>query len=295
MESRLTIVIPCYNEEVNVSAFFPEVLTFARERNFQVIAVDDGSSDQTPRRLADLARQNDHLQVVNHKCNRGYGAAIKTGLRAVNTPFAITIDADGQHRLADVEKCFEHIQATDADLVVGSRTNSVSGGYRSIGKWVIRAFASSLLELPVRDLNSGMKCYRISETLPYLDLCPNTMAFSDVILLLMVNDRALVSEVDIEVAPRVAGKSTIATRTALVTLAEILNLAILLRPLTTFFRIGLVSLLLGIGWGTFTYLRSRTITSAAVMLVMLGVLSFVLGLFGEQLSQLRKHLARLKR
>ena len=290
--SALTIVVPCYNEGENIPVFFPKLLKFAAESDCRVIAVDDGSRDRTRELLDKFAADDPRLSVVRHKLNRGYGAAIKSGLRAVETEYAITIDADGQHRLEDVEKCFCHIRETDADLVVGVRTNNASGGYRTIGKWVIRAFAATLLKLPVRDLNSGMKCYRMSETAPYLELCPDTMAFSDVILLLMVNDRKLVSEVDIEVAPRIAGKSTISTRTAFVTLAEILNLAILLRPLTTFFRIGLIFLLLGLGWGVFVYVKSRTFTSLAAMMIMLGVLNFVLGLFGEQLAQIRKRLAK---
>lgn len=290
--SSLTIVIPCYNEGDNIPVFFPKLLAFAAESNCRIIAVDDGSRDNTRELLERFEADDPRLSVIRHKLNRGYGAAIKSGLRAAGTEFAITVDADGQHRLEDVEKCFAEIVRSNADLVVGARSNNASGGYRTFGKWLIRTFASTLLELPVRDLNSGMKCYRMSETAPYLELCPDTMAFSDVMLLLMVNDRKLVSEVDIEVAPRIAGQSTISTRTALVTLAEILNLAILLRPLTTFFRIGLLFVLLGGGWGVFTYVRSHTITSAAVMLMMLGMLSFIMGLLGEQLSQIRKHLAR---
>ena len=213
-------------------------------------------------------------------------------MKAVKTEFAITIDSDGQHRLEDVLKCFEEIKKSNADLVVGSRQNNQSGGYRTIGKWIIRKFAGSLLTLPVKDLNSGMKCYRISETMDYLDLCPDTMAFSDIILLLMVNDRKLVTEVPIIIEPRTAGKSTIGTKTAIITMTEILNLAVLLRPLTTFFRSGIIFLLLGIGWGTFTYVRSSVITSASVMMIMLGVLSFMLGLLCEQLSQIRRNQAK---
>ena len=289
--SSLTVVVPCYNEEDNIPVFFPKLLAFASGNNCRVIAVDDGSADRTRELLLRFKDSHPRLEVVCHKLNRGYGAAIKSGLRAVTTEYAVTVDADGQHRTEDVEKCFTHICETGADLVVGVRSNNASGSYRALGKWVIRAFAGTLLKLPVRDLNSGMKCYRMSETAAYLDLCPDTMAFSDVILLLMVNDRKLVRQVDIEVMPRTAGKSTISARTALVTLAEILNLAILLRPLTTFFRLGSIFCLLGIGWGIGTYIRSRTITSAAVMLIILGMLGFMQGLLCEQLSQLRRSIA----
>ena len=295
MDSSLSIVVPCYNEAENIPGFFPGLLSFAGERGYRVVAVNDGSSDKTLEILTRLKETAPHLDVISHKLNRGYGAAIKTGLHAVETEYAITIDADGQHRLEDVDKCFRAIVETDSDLVVGARANNASGMYRSLGKWGIRMFASMLFELPVKDLNSGMKCYRMSETVSYLDLCPDTMAFSDVILLLMVNDRKLVSQVDIEVLPRSAGTSVIGTRTALVTLAEILNLAILLRPLTVFFRLGVTFVLLGLAWGTFIYIKSRTITSAAVMMITLGGLSFILGLLGEQLAQIRKTLAKPKR
>ena len=292
MDPSLSIVVPCYNEAENIPVVFPQLLEFAKERDWRVIAVDDGSRDETRALLLKMKESEPHLDVVCHKLNRGYGAATKTGLRAVKTEYAITIDADGQHRLEDVEKCYRRIVETDADLVVGERVNNESGGYRSLGKWVIRTFASMLLSLPVRDLNSGMKCYRMSEAVSYLDLCPDTMAFSDVILLLMVNDRKLVSRTEIEVAPRLAGKSTIGTRTALVTLAEILNLAILLRPMTTFCRIALTFAIPGLAWGIFIYCKSRTITSASVMMILLGAVSFILGLLGEQLAQIRKTLAK---
>ena len=293
MNSQLTIVIPCYNEQENIPVFFPELLKRAAAESWQVIAVNDGSSDRTAETLAAFA-DSPGFKVINHKCNKGYGGAIKTGLFAVETEFAITIDADGQHKLEDVKRCFEHIIATDADMVVGARTNNESGLYRSLGKQIIRLFASSLLKLPVKDLNSGMKCYRMAETRPYLSLCPDSMAYSDVILLLLVNDRKLVNEIPITVAPRTAGVSTIGSKTALITIAEILNLAILLRPITTFFRLGVLFILIGVVWSIFTYIRSTTVTSAGIFFLIFGLLCFALGLLGEQLTQIRRALAKLK-
>lgn len=292
MIEQLTIVLPCYNEQENIPRFFPELLPFAEEHHFKVIAVNDGSQDETLKLLRQFEEKFSCLQVLSHKINRGYGGAIKTGLFAADTPFAITIDADGQHRLQDVLSCFECIKEHNADLVVGARQNNQSGAYRSLGKWMIRTFASSLLTLPVQDLNSGMKCYQMSETVNYLDLCPDTMAFSDVILLLMVNDRKLVIETPIMVEARTAGESTIGTHTALVTFAEILNLAVLLRPLTTFLRLGICFLLAGTGWSIFTYCKSTTLSPAAVMLMIFGFFCFALGLLGEQLCRIRMHLAR---
>lgn len=292
MQELLTIVLPCYNEAENIPSFFPELLTFAQKNNFLVIAVNDGSSDGTAELLAEFANKYPCFTVVTHKLNCGYGAALKTGLLTVKTGFAITIDADGQHRLSDVVKCFECMQDTNADMIVGSRQNNQSGTCRTLGKILIKLFAKSLLKLPVKDLNSGMKCYRMSEAREYLSLCPDTMAFSDVVLLLMANDRKLVLETPIEVLARTTGKSTIGLKSAINTFSEILNLAVLLRPMTTFFRAGLIFVLLGFGWGIFTYVRSTTITPAGVMMIVFGFMCFALGLIGEQLTKIRKMLAK---
>ena len=115
--SLLTIVIPCYNEEENIPVFFPELLKFAKEHDFKVIAVNDGSKDATAQELEKFSGE-ECLQVLTHKCNRGYGGAIKSGLHAVKTEYAITIDSDGQHRLEDVLACLEKIQQSNADMVV---------------------------------------------------------------------------------------------------------------------------------------------------------------------------------
>ena len=288
---KLTIVVPCYNEEENIPVFFPKLLAFAEENNYQVIAVNDGSHDNTASELQKFAGM-EHFTVLRHKVNKGYGAAIKTGLQAVETDFAITIDSDGQHILEDIRKCFDYMVETDSDLVVGARKNNESGKIRTAGKFLIKLFARSLLKLPISDLNSGMKCYRMQETRQYLELCPDTMAFSDVILLLMVNDRKLVCEIPIEILARTAGKSTINIKTAVVTVAEILNLSILLRPMTTFLRIGLAFFAAGIAWGIYTYIRSRTITSASAVLIILSAFCLFFALLGEQISQIRKSLAK---
>lgn len=293
-QELLTIVVPCYNEEKNIPVFFPKLLAFAKENNYRIIAVNDGSSDSTAEKLREYTDAPNYT-VLTHKVNKGYGAAIKTGIGAVQTEFAITIDSDGQHRLEDVKRCMDFMLEKDADLVVGARKNNGSGNYRALGKLLIRMFARSLLELPISDLNSGMKCYRVDETLQYLELCPDTMAFSDVILLLMVNDRKLVTEIPIEVAPRVAGKSTIGTKTAFVTLAEILNLSILLRPMTTFIRLGLFFFIIGAAWCVYTYINSRMISSIAVAMILLSAICCVFALLGEQISQIRKSLAKKDR
>ena len=109
--SLLTIVIPCYNEEENIPRFFPELQKFVHKHGFQVIAVNDGSRDKTAEKLAEFA-EDPAFTIISHKCNKGYGGALKTGLKAVKSEFAITIDSDGQHRLEDVLQLLEAVRSS---------------------------------------------------------------------------------------------------------------------------------------------------------------------------------------
>lgn len=285
-EPELTIVIPCYNEAANIPCVLPQILAHCEAMNYLLIVVNDGSRDGSRELLERY--HSPRCKILNHKCNRGYGGALKTGLAAARTRWAITIDSDGQHRLEDVDRLFAAARESDSDLVVGARPQSSSGFYRSSGKTLIRLFTALLLKLPVSDLNSGMKLYLMPVARPYLALCPNCMAFSDVVLLLMVNDNKLVTEVPITVEARLGGSSTIGVHTAVETLVEIVNITMLLKPLKLFSMLGALFCLTGFGWGVTTYCFSRTITPIGSMMFLCGIIFFVLGLLAEQLAEMRR-------
>src|SRR3954464_6480061 len=102
MNNDLTIVIPAYNEAASIPQVLPSVLKFCEEKNCYVIVVNDGSGDNSKAELEKFS-SNLRFKVLHNKLNKGYGGAIKTGLLQVNTTYTITIDADGQHYLEDVE------------------------------------------------------------------------------------------------------------------------------------------------------------------------------------------------
>ena len=147
----------------------------------------------------------------------------------------MTMDADGQHDLGDIDSLFRFALEKDADLVVGKRSKGIhSGLYRNIGKWLIRRFATLLMPIHISDLNSGFKLYRTGLVQRYLSICPDSMAFSDVITLIFIKKRHLVLECPISINQRATGKSTITTFTAIQTIMEIINIAMLFNPLRIF-------------------------------------------------------------
>jgi glycosyltransferase involved in cell wall biosynthesis len=286
-ESLLTIVIPLYNEAQNLPSFAKTALEFCRARNWQIIFVNDGSNDDTKRILNELDTEP-YVRIVHHKVNRGYGGALKTGIRHVTTPYLITMDGDGQHHLEDAEHLFQFAIAQDADMVVGKREGvGASSIYRTLGKFLIRSFARILMPLPIHDLNSGFKLYRTELARRYITVCPDTMAFSDVITLVFLSEKNLVLEHPIRVSPRKHGQSTINTFTAFETVMQVLNITLMFNPLSVFLPISVLCILAGLGWGIPIVLLGRGVSVGAMLAIVTGLLFFVLGLLASQLSAIR--------
>ncbi len=289
----LTVIVPVYNEAESLPALLEELLPYSRARGWRVLFVDDGSTDAGADILARLSDQAD-VQVLRHKVNRGYGGALKSGLAHVATPYAVTIDADGQHRVEDVQGMLDLALAHQADLVVGARPPGSGNFYRNLGKGLIRAFAGLLLPLSVRDLNSGCKLYRADLAKKYLPLCPDTMAFSDVITLIFIQKRHLVLEQPISIRPRRAGRSTISARTAFQTVMEILHIAMLFNPLRIFLPLAALCVTFGIAWGLPILLRGRGVSVGSMLAIVTGLLFFAIGLIADQLSATRMALLDLQ-
>lgn len=286
----LTIVIPAYNEGGSLPQVLPLVLDFCAENGASLVLVNDGSKDDT---RAVLRPFEDHasLKVIHHKLNRGYGGAIKSGILAAETDYVITMDADGQHDLKDVGALYRFIKEHDADMVVGSRIGQPEASvYRGVGKALIRWFARLLLPIHVQDINSGMKIYSTRLAKRYLPLCPDHMAFSDIIAMVFVSQRHLVLEKPITVHPRKAGTSTISTMTAIDTVREILNIVILFNPMRVFMPIATFLLVFGIVWELPFLFKGMGVSVGAMLLIVSGLIFFFLGLMAEQLSTIRKAL-----
>lgn len=284
----LSIIIPAYNEEESLKVLLPELLEFVQLNDLQLIIVNDGSKDGTLEVLK-AHKGTERFQFFSHKVNRGYGGAIKTGVRNATTKYVITIDADGQHDLNDVLSLHKQIIEADADMIVGSRmAHKDASLYRGLGKWLIRTFAKILLPIHIEDINSGMKIYNTEMAKRYIRLCPDHMAYSDIIAMVFISKRHLVLETPINIKPRTAGVSTISTLTAIDTVKEILNIVILFNPMRVFFPIAIVSIVAALAWGIPIALRGRGVSTGAMLGFTTGLLFFFLGLIAEQLSQIRK-------
>jgi len=287
MNHSVTVVVPVYNEEVSLPHVMPALIEYCHGRNWKLIVVNDGSVDATKQLLSAFDDEKD-ITVVHHKVNRGYGGALKTGISRVSTEFVVTIDADGQHQLSDIDALHEVCRQRDADMVVGNRGQQTSGWYREVGKWIIRRIIQVLLPIPIKDVNSGMKFYRTSLAQRYAPLCSDTMAFSEVMTLSFISDRHLVVEHPITIKERRGGTSTISTKTAFDTVLEILNIVTLFSPMRIFLPISLLLIGTGLAWGLPIVFAGRGLSVGALMGISTGIICFCIGLLAEILSTIRK-------
>ena len=108
-------------------------------------------------------------------------------------------------------------------MVVGSRGTAGSGWYRMLGKWLYRGMLRCVMPLPIRDVHSGMCVYRTTLARHYAALCPDSMAFSEVMKLTFLRHGQRSSEVPIMALPRVAGHSSVDTRQAFRTFLALLS------------------------------------------------------------------------
>ena len=153
---KITIGIPAYNEEKNIAS----IITKLKKITDSIIVCDDGSSDMT----AEISK-NLGATVISHKKNMGYGVAINSIFqksKELNIDLLVTFDADGQHRVEDIQKVIEPIKNNVADLVIGSRfldKKSDVPNYRKIGIKVITKITNASIKKKLTDSQSGFRAY----------------------------------------------------------------------------------------------------------------------------------------
>lgn len=222
MSNRISIIIPVFNEELAIEQVLSDVLE--NYKNCEVIVVDDGSTDTTRQRLGKF-----DVSVISHKTNKGYGAALKTGIRNATKDIIITIDADGEHSVKDIELLLAGVDSFD--MLVGKRTTSVENKlWKKIGKIVLHKTANLAAGLFIPDINSGLRVFKKSAILNYLDILPDSFSFHTTSTLLFIFNNCKIKYMPIKAYPR-KGNSKVSVNSGIASLKKIITITSLFKPL----------------------------------------------------------------
>ncbi len=304
----LSIVLPVYNESGSLLGLIPELTATLRQlgRSYEIVAVDDGSSDDSVAVLRRLQEQEPHLRIVQFRRNFGQTAAFAAGFDYARGAIIVTLDADGQNDPSDIPRLLEVMEEGDYDLVNGWRQNRREPFLtRKLPSMIANWLIASASDVRLHDRGCSLKALR-RDLVKQIHLYGELHRFiPEVASLIGIH----IAEVPVSDRPRKAGKSKYGalSRTPRVIL-DLITVSFLLsysnRPMQLFGAVGLLSS--GVGGLVLLYLAGSKIirgllygeqafrefrigtnpwTMLGVLLTVLGVQFLMMGLLGEILTR----------
>lgn len=276
---EVTVLMPAFNEEGAIANTIKRVKELYPD--FEILVIDDGSTDNTVQEAMDAG-----ANVYPHPYNMGNGAAIKTGLRTARGDWVLMMDADGQHSPEDIASLLEHKDRYD--MVVGARTkDSQTKIHRDIANKIYNWFASYVTSFNIQDLTSGFRLVRKSVVEQFIYLLPNTFSYPTTLTMACLRNGYTVKYIPIKTRYRI-GKSKIKLfKDGSRFFVIIMKVATLFSPLKLFLPISLTIWMIGLCYYFLTYYRYGTFTNMSALLFSTSVITFLMGLISEQISQMR--------
>lgn len=277
--NRLSIILPAKNEAPALADLLPRLR--AAHPGAEIVVVDDGSTDETPRICAEAG-----VICLSSPYSMGNGAAIKRGARAASGDILVFMDGDGQHDPADVARLLARLDE-GYDMVVGARDWE---GQAGIGRGIANTFynwlASEMTGHAILDLTSGFRAARADKFREFIYLLPNGFSYPTTSTMAFFRSAFPVAYVPIRAAGRV-GKSHIKpVRDGFRFLLIIFKIATLYAPLKLFAPTAAAFFVLGWAYWAYTFLEFHRLSLISVALWSASVIIFLIGLISEQITSL---------
>ncbi len=283
---RLSIVIPVYNEEKSILstiAFFRKLMDNHPE--VEVIIIDDGSTDQTQEILKE--ELDPRMKIMVHSKNKGYGAAIKSGVQLATSDYIAITDADGSYPNERIIEFFQKLLAEKADMIVGARTGQLVtiGPLRRLAKFFLKKLAEYLSETEIPDLNSGLRIIRkdlVEKSSKYL---PAGFSFTTTITLYLLANNYKILYAPIDYYKRL-GKSKIKPfRDTMNFLQLIIRTVMFFNPLKVFLPLSIFFIIVAFVVLVVTYFLGKVMDITTILLFVTGLQLLALGLLADLIDK----------
>ncbi len=297
---EVSVLVPARDEAVNLPLFMEQAeAAFAGDPGrYEVVVVDDGSTDATWATLEELSTRYSFLRIARHRSGRGIADALRTGYLNSRGSILVFYPADLQYKPEDIPRLVEPIRNGDSDMVTGYKQGEYDKAFVS---GIYNRLSRSLFRVPVRDLNS-VKAYR-REVMENLPARPDWHRY---MIVMAVNQGFTVSEIPVPLYPRHAGKSKFGIGRIPVGVLDMLavwfELRFATKPLLLFGMMGAALFVLGIlvGVGAILYrifagVGFRPLLNLVEVCLILGSVFFATGLIGELIAAQRSELRDMRR
>jgi len=296
----VSVLVPAKDEAENLPLFMAQAAAAFDGGSiaYEVIVIDDGSSDETPRVLTELQRRYPFLRVVRHRRQRGIADALRTGYLASRGRVLVFYPADLQYKPEDIPRLVAPILAGESDMVTGHKQGEYEKAFVSR---IYNGLSRTLFEIPVRDLNS-VKAYRRE----VMDILPVRPDWHRYMIVIAAENGFTVTEIPVPLYPRNAGVSKFGIGRIPIGVLDMLSVWFELRfgrkPLLLFgmtgfalFVLGVIAGLVALAIRVFWGVGFRPLLNLVEICVITGSVFLVGGLIGEMIAGQRAELRELRR
>jgi len=289
----LSIILPIKNESPNIEPLYHEITAVAlnlSNTSYEILFIDDGSTDDSYKKISQIARSDHHVKVIGFRRGLGKAAALSEGFRQAHGELLITMDGDGQDDPKDMVHLLRKMEQEDLDLVSGWKIDRKDPWPRILWSRIFNIILRYIFNTDLHDMNCGMKAYR-SSMAKELHLYGDLHRF---IAVLAVCSGYSVAEVPVNHRPRRYGRSKYGISRIFVAPMDLITVLFLthflVRPLHLFGVLGSLSGAAGFalcsylaaGWiAKWWHIGDRPLIFLGILLLILGVQLVSIGLVCE--------------
>ena len=279
----ISAIIPAYNEENGIAQVISElsVVLSKLDITFEIIVVNDGSTDRTGEIVKDL-----EVTLLDHPVNRGYGASLKDGIREAQYDDVLILDADGTYPQDAIPALIA--EADRYDMVVGSRTGGSVAipPHRRFPKWLLKKMADYLVGMKIPDLNSGLRIFKKSLALKFFNILPNGFSFTTTITVALLSNNYRVKYIPINYNKRTGKSKFRPIQDTFNLLNLILRTSLYFNPLKIFIPFSLILFLLAILVFIFSkFFTPQVMDITVIVITMTAVQIMALGLIADLIDK----------
>lgn len=204
----ITVVLPAHNEEGNIRNTVDNCVSYLEKNigDYEVVVVNDGSSDRTGEIVAEISSSNPNVVLVNHETNKGYGSALRSGFDKASKDYIFFMDSDGQFDINDLDRLTPHAGADTA--VIGYREDRADSHIRSLNAWLYSLYIYIIFGLRVRDMDCAFKIFPRGAYRAVRPIKSEGALFSAEFLIKLKREGFSFKEVPVRHFPRIFGSQT---------------------------------------------------------------------------------------